>query len=612
MGALALAVTLGAACGASPPASHPRAPVPSAIAAEAKQGVVDPELAQLLVDDWDARLRRDPVFGTTVGDHRFDDQIADRSPAARDAARAERRDFLARAHKIAPERLNAEDKLTLALYIEDMESDTDVEVCDLDSWSLGIYGDNPVAQWISLAEDVPLGTPAEGAKYLARVKKIPHDVDVEIAWLEGGLAHGRVTNAETVRRVGEMVKGALAKPAKAWPLAAAALARTTTWPADARATFEAELVATLDHDLRPAYERYQALLAKIAPKARTGNQVGVGALPDGAACYAARIRATLAQKRTPEELHQLGLTEMQKIHGELAELGQQVFGTRDVPTIIKRLREDPALHFKTSEEIEAKANAALTAAKAKVPQWFGTLPKTDCVVRRVPDEEAPFTTIAYYRELRADGTKPGEYYVNVYAPETRPRFEAEVLAFHESIPGHHTQIAIAVEQGALPAFRRYLGLTAFVEGWALYVERLAVEMELYTGPEDRLGMLSFDTWRASRLVVDTGIHAMGWTREQAEKYMLENTPLAPNNISNEVDRYIAWPGQALGYKVGQLEIRALRAAAEKTLGAKFDIKAFHDVVLGAGAVSLPILAQRVQAWAAAQGVPVESSAVSSP
>jgi uncharacterized protein (DUF885 family) len=217
-------------------------------------------------------------------------------------------------------------------------------------------------------------------------------------------------------------------------------------------------------------------------------------------------------------------------------------------------------------------------------------------MRETPAYEAPYSTIAYYRQPHYDGSKPGEYFVNTYRPETRPRYELEALTWHESIPGHHLQIALAQELGALPLFRKLDGSTAFVEGWALYTERLADEMGLYSSDTDRLGKVSYDAWRASRLVVDTGIHAMGWTRAQAEAFMRAHTALTEVNISNEVDRYIGWPGQALAYKVGQLEIFKLRGEAQAALGARFDLKAFHATVLGAGAVTLPVLDDRVRAW----------------
>ncbi|MEZ4368433.1 MAG: DUF885 domain-containing protein [Kofleriaceae bacterium] len=267
-------------------------------------------------------------------------------------------------------------------------------------------------------------------------------------------------------------------------------------------------------------------------------------------------------------------------------------------TTIARLRDDASLRFGSAEEIVAAGR--LARARAAVVPAFGVLPTTPCVVSVIPAYEAPFSTIAYYRQPHPDGSKPGEYFVNTHEPTSRPRYEFEALTWHESIPGHHLQIALAQEQGALPAFRKHGGSTAFVEGWALYTERLADELGLYDGDLDRLGMVGYDAWRSARLVVDTGLHALGWTRAQAEAFMRAHTALTPTNIANEVDRYVTTPGQALAYKVGQLELQALRAEAERALGSRFDLPGFHDVVLGAGAVTLPILGARVRAWIAAR------------
>jgi uncharacterized protein (DUF885 family) len=302
----------------------------------------------------------------------------------------------------------------------------------------------------------------------------------------------------------------------------------------------------------------------------------------------------------PEALHQIGHDEISRINGEMKVLGKKLFGTDDLAAILIKLRTDKTLYFDTPKAIEEAARAALGKARAAIPNLFGILPKADCVVSLIPSEDAPFTTLAFYREPNYDGTKPGEYFINIYKPEIRPRFEMEALSFHESIPGHHLQIAIAQERGALPAFRKFGGATAFVEGWALYTEKLADESGLYSSDLDRMGMLSYDAWRASRLVVDTGLHHLGWTRAKAEQYMREHTALTYSNIENEVDRYIAWPGQALAYKVGQMEILRLRQSAKDTLGAKFDLKAFHDAVLSGGAVSLPVLRQQIETWIAAR------------
>ena len=243
----------------------------------------------------------------------------------------------------------------------------------------------------------------------------------------------------------------------------------------------------------------------------------------------------------------------------------------------------------------------MARARAALPKWFGRLPKADCVVVRMGAHEEDHSTIAYYRPPAADGSRPGQYYINTSQPQTRPRYEAEVLAYHESIPGHHLQIAIAAELDGLPEFRKYNGVTAFIEGWGLYTERLADEMGLYSSDLDRMGVLSYDAWRACRLVVDTGMHAKQWTRRQAVQYMLENTALAENNIINEVDRYITWPAQALAYKTGQLEILRLREEAKRQLGSRFDIRDFHNAVLSNGAVPLEALSQIVANFTTAKG-----------
>ena len=349
-------------------------------------------------------------------------------------------------------------------------------------------------------------------------------------------------------------------------------------------------------ELAPAFAALRATLAQeILPRARRDHE-GLTGLPEGAACYRSQIVAHLALARSPEELHRVGLAEIARTDRALAALGSSALGTRDLASTLARLRADESLAFASAPELVAAAEGALARAKAAMPRFFGVLPKAECVVREIPPHEAPYTTTAYYRQPHLDGKKPGEYFVNTFEPRSRPRYELEALTWHESIPGHHLQIAIARELGELPAFRRLDGSTAFVEGWGLYAERLAEDMGLYSSDLDRLGAVSYDAWRASRLVVDTGIHHLGWSRAQAEAFMQAHTALSLANISNEVDRYISWPGQALAYKIGQLEILRLRARAEAALGAAFSLPSFHDVVLGAGAVTLPVLAERVEAW----------------
>jgi uncharacterized protein (DUF885 family) len=408
-----------------------------------------------------------------------------------------------------------------------------------------------------------------------------------------------VASEDAIRKSIEALDAQLAQTVESWAVMAPAREARPAWSDRDRQKFERDLGVAVDKRVRPALEKYRAFLSdELRPVARPQEKAGLASLPGGVECYRKMIRVQTSLDLTPEALHQTGLEHVAKFRSDLSELGARVFGTKDVAEIQKRLREDRSMHFATAEEVEAKAQEALDRARAAIPVWFGILPKAPCEVKVIGMHEAPNSTIAYYRRPTIDGSRPGYYMINTYQPETRPRYEAEALAFHESIPGHHLQIAIAQELPGLPAFRKAQGVTAFVEGWGLYSERLADDMGIYSSDIDRLGMLSFDAWRACRLVVDTGMHAMGWSRQQAIDYMIENSVLAENNIVNEVDRYLTWPGQALAYKVGQIEILKLRADARKRLGERFDIRAFHDAVLGNGAVSLPMLRDQVEAWVA--------------
>ncbi len=356
-----------------------------------------------------------------------------------------------------------------------------------------------------------------------------------------------------------------------------------------------ELHRIIGEGIRPAFERFRTFVADdLVPHARPDDRPGLLHVPGGADTYRLLARAHTSLDTPPEEIHAVGLAEIERIDGEFVDLGARLLGTDGLEATLAALREDPVLHFSTRDEIHATAVRSLERASAAIPDWFGRLPKAPCEVVRMPAHEEKHSTIAYYREPSADGSRPGQYFVNTYAPESRPRYEAEALAFHESVPGHHLQLAIMQELDDLPAFRRFNGTTAYIEGWGLYTERLSEEMGLLSGEIDRFGVLSFDAWRASRLVLDTGIHALGWTRQQAIDFMTAHTALGENNVANEVDRYISWPGQALAYKLGQLEILRLRSEAESRQGDRFDIRRFHDVVLGHGALPLGVLREVVE------------------
>jgi uncharacterized protein (DUF885 family) len=590
-----VALVVTTACGPkAQPMNQPTEPSP--LAADAVAGVTDPALRSVIADHWEHMMRWSPTYATTLGDHRYDDRLAPRDAAAIELRIDERDALIERLVKL--EGLTGTDGVTHALLRGQLEAERGLDACKFWQWTVDSGGGSLFGELSYLVESHTVKGPRDAENLIARMRLADRAVDATIANLKLGLEANRVAAAEKVRRAIDQLDGELGKPVETWAMAKPAWAtppNPETWPAGARAKLHRELVELVRRDVHPAMKRFRAMLAEILPRARTDKE-GLSGLADGETCYRASIAYHVGLPLAPAELHALGLAEIARSDAEIARLGKQLFGAPDLAATIKRLREDKSLYFTSGEEILAVAQRSLDRAKAAIPKFFGVLPKTDCVMREIPEHEAPFTTIAYYRQPHYDGSKPGEYFVNTFKPETRPRFELEALTWHESIPGHHLQIAIAQELGAMPMFRKLDGSTAYVEGWALYTERLAEEMGLYTEDLDRLGKASYDAWRGSRLVVDTGLHAMGWTRAQAEAYMREHTALTEVNISNEVDRYIGWPGQALAYKVGQLEIVKLRAEAERELGGKFDIKAFHDVVLSAGAVTLPVLGDRVRAW----------------
>jgi uncharacterized protein (DUF885 family) len=579
-----------------PPPTRKHSEAPAWIPDDAASGTHSPELAKLLGEHWAWTMQVSPVWATRLGIHRFDDRLGDRSHSAIEAQHERLRGFVARGEAIDAAKLDAGDAATLRLFLDESRAEVASFACRYEVWSLSAR-DNPVAEWNELHEAHAVTSASDGQNLLARYRQIPKLIDTDIDNLRRGAGEGLFPNAETTRRVRAMVKTQLAQPIAAWPMLEPAKKEHADWAEPDLSRFRGELREAVEQGIRPALERYRAFLdQEIAPHARGPDAEGIGALPLGAGCYAAEIRRHTTLEKGAAELHELGEREIARIDAEILELGKKLFRVKTLPEVLDRLRSDPRLHFTSDTEIVEKAESSLARAKAAIPKWFGRLPKADCVVRRIPDYEAPYTTVAYYKQPNPDGSKPGEYFVNVFEPEKRLKFEAEVLAYHESIPGHHLQIAIAQELGDLPAFRKHALSTAFVEGWALYSERLANEMGLFSGDLERMGLLSFDAWRASRLVVDTGIHAQGWTRERAEKYMLEHTALDLVNVRNEVDRYITWPAQALAYKVGQLEILELRRRAEDALGSRFSLPEFHDAVLSRGAVSLGELARQVDAW----------------
>jgi uncharacterized protein (DUF885 family) len=362
---------------------------------------------------------------------------------------------------------------------------------------------------------------------------------------------------------------------------------------------KARAAQIVDESVRPAMRRLLGgLQDELLPVARSDDRVGIRFVPGGEEGYRAAVRRHTTTELNPDEIHQTGLDCLAELRAEWAELGGRTLGTTDVPEILSRLRDDRSLRFSEGSQIVDTVADALRRAEEVRDDWFPAYDIADCVIEEINPIEAGNAALAHYRPPAADGSRPGAHCVLTANPQDRFVYEYEALAFHESTPGHHLQIASAQTLTQLPDYRRFLDaeVCGYVEGWGLYSERLADEMGLYTSDISRLGMLSFDALRACRLVVDTGMHHLGWSRQQAMQFMWENTATTYTNIRNEIDRYISWPGQALAYMIGRREIRRLRTVAEDRLGAGFDVRAFHGVVLGNGAVPLGVLEQIVLGW----------------
>jgi len=537
-------------------------------------------------------MSNEPLSATALGDRRFDDRLPDISPEGRARIIRQYERVVQRCRAISETSLSAADRLTRTALLVDAGSLADYYSCDLDDWVVDPLG-GPQVELMNTESYQPVRTTLEGEQMVKRWLAMGTYINQHMANLRAGASGGKVAVRALVEKVIEELDDLVSKPDSEWALLRP-LAAKRNWTDDELRRFREGLEGAVEKSARPGFERYLWFLrAEILPNSRPQEKPGIMHISRGAQAYRKLIRVHTSLNLTPEELHETGLREVARINRELEELGGKVFGIRERKEILRRLRTDPSLCFSSRDEVAAKAEAALAKANAEISKWFGRLPRTPCEVVRMEEHEEKYSTIAYYRPPAVDGSRPGRYYVNTSAPETRPRYEAEALAYHESVPGHHVQIAIAQELQGIPEFRKNSGVTAFIEGWGLYSERLADEMGLYSSDLDRIGILSYDAWRACRLVVDTGMHAMGWAREQAIAFMLENTALAKNNIMNEVDRFITWPGQALAYKTGQLEMTRLRKEAHSRLGGKFDVRRFHDILLGSGAVPMEALRQMI-------------------
>ena len=531
-------------------------------------------------------FRADPLYASILGVPGYGRELADRSIAAQDELRGRLQDIATRMTDVSPVGLSLDDAVTRAMVIDharDMAEEIGTRQIEFTISDLFVA---PAAELLMTLPMVPLNTPESRVDFLARLRAVPAYLSTIADRHRAGVAAGRVPVARLVRNAIAHLDRYLAAPEND-PLARQEV------PAEYAAARE-EVLATV---VRPAFAAYKQVLAdELLQHGRPDDKAGVCHLPGGDELYRTLAAIHTTTDRTPDDLHQTGLDIIERLTEEYAEVGARVFGTSDRAEIFERMTTDPAMRWRDAEELLSSAREAVARAEAAVPGWFGRLASQQCKIEPVPPADAPGAPAAYYLWPSMDGQRPGIYFANTHKAEERDRFVSEVMAFHEAVPGHHFQIQLAQELTHLPMFRRVVNPNAYAEGWGLYTERLAEEMGLYSSDVYRLGMLAMDSMRAGRLVVDTGIHAKGWSRSQAIDYLRQNTPMARLEIDNEIDRYIAYPGQALSYMVGRLEIQRLRAHAEETLGDRFDIREFHDVVLGNGSLPLAVLAEVVTGW----------------
>src|SRR5262245_18585326 len=576
---VAVLIVASIACGATPP--QPAAAAATHEPADAK--------VKALADGYlSAYFDRNPDQATNFGvPGRPHDQLPDNSLAAQKAWEAKEDAWLADTRSIDASQIQAAPlKATYAITREALESSIGSRVCRNELWNVSQMTGWQVS-FGYLVTIQPVGTEEARDEALARSSALPKYIDTEITNLREGIRLKYTAPKLNVRIVIDQMNSLLTDTADSPFLSPA--------ERDKDPAFDKVYRELVQSRVMEAFKKYRDFLQnEYLPAAR--EDIAIAANPNGSACYNAAVRSFSSLPVQAKSIHETGLHEVEKLTGEMREIAERSFHTSDVSALMQKLRTDRQFMFKDRDDLIRYSQAALARAKTAVPNYFGLLPKADVRIEPYPAYREKNGS-SEYNPPAEDGSRSALFYINAYEAEKKSRAPAESTAFHETIPGHHLQIAIALERKDIHPIGRYIINSGFVEGWALYAERLADEMKLYSSDLDRIGMLSEQNFRASRLVVDTGIHTMGWTRQQAIDYMLAHTAESADDIAAEVDRYIVWPGQATAYMLGMLEIRDARDEAQHEMGEKFDIKAFHDRVLEDGAVPITFLSSKIKSWA---------------
>jgi uncharacterized protein (DUF885 family) len=556
------------------------------------------KLHQLFDDDWQWSLREYPEAATLLGDNRYNDRLTDYSLDAIARRKAHEHEMLDRLHKLDRSTLTGQDVISYDLFLRDKQVNVESERFPFEYMPIDQMNGVQI-NFGQLAGSTPFRNSKDYQDYIARLAAFPKQIDQLIALMKRGIETKWLPPAVPMRSVPDQIEGQISEDPTISPF----YKPFRRLPDDVTSADRARLVEAgkkaIAQSMTPALKKLAAFIKETyLPACR--KDIGASSLPDGEAFYQYAIKRHTTTNLSAREIHELGKREVARIQKEMEAIIKQVGFTGSFQEFLTYLRTDPRFYYTKADDLVAGYSYIAKQSDGRLPELFAELPRTPYGVRVIPDYEAPAQTTAYYQPSAADGSRAGLFMINTYKLETRPRYEMEALTLHESVPGHHLQIARAQELNGLPDFRRNAGYTAYVEGWGLYAESLGIEMGFYADPYSKFGQLTYEMWRACRLVVDTGMHAFGWSRQQAIAFMMENAAKTENDIIVEVDRYIVWPGQALAYKIGELKIKELRGKATKELGARFDVRKFHNAVLDDGPLPLDLLDQRVTAWIAEQ------------
>jgi uncharacterized protein (DUF885 family) len=558
------------------------------------------QLASLLSEEWEHELRSDPEMATALGDNRYNDRLGDNSPQFFQSEVEQDRKFLARFEAFDPAGLSAQDALSRELMIRKLREQ--IEDAEFKPWEMPANQmDGPHLSLIELVTLTPFKDAGDYANYLSRLRQVPRFFDEVIGNMRQGMGDGLMPPRYLLEKVTAEAQEIADKTGEASPFAKPLEKFPAGVAAGEQSRIRSAVLATIESDVVPAYQKFATFVRQeYAPRGRV--EPGVWALPDGAKRYRFAIRRMTTTDLSPDQIHEIGVKQIAETEQEMLALAHKL-GFKDLAGLNAHIKADRSLYATSGEQLLDLYTHYARQMEAELPKLFQRLPKNKLAIVPMDSFRARNAVPADYTPGAEDGSRAGIINVNESDPEHRLVLNVEAIAYHEGVPGHHLQISIAQEMPELPAFRRNGEYTAFVEGWALYAERLGKEIGFYQDPYSDYGRLENEMWRAIRLVIDTGVHEERWSRDQMVEYFHRYTAMDEPNIQNEVDRYIAWPGQALAYKLGQLEILKLRQEARQRLGSKFDLRAFHDEVIGWGPLPLDVLDSKVEAWVADQSKP---------